>query len=107
MSVHSPHIVYSKEARVDIRDILVYTAREWGDDQRRIYRRMIEDAIENLRIFPESGVVRDFYSPGLRCVFVERHAIYYWLRSGSILIARVLHKRQDVFSIDWQASRRG
>jgi plasmid stabilization system protein ParE len=59
MSVLKLPIRYAEEARQDIRDILVYTVRRWGKQQRTICRAALDDAFATIRNNPDIGKPRD------------------------------------------------
>jgi toxin ParE1/3/4 len=59
-------IRYAEEARQDIRDILVFTAKRWGTHQRAIYRAASDQSFEAIRDNPYIGKSRDDLMNGAR-----------------------------------------
>ena len=82
-------------ARADLRSILLYTRAQWGVEQRRRYRALLERGIDSLTRHPELGEARDDLFPGCRTLRVEQHIVYYHLTESEIIVGRVLHVRQD------------
>jgi toxin ParE1/3/4 len=90
-------------AREDLSDILVYTEQRWGLEQRKTYQQKLEQAILRLLVAPAMGSPRQELSDGLRTVRVGNHNVYYWADEKRVTIARLLHQRQDLTSVDWPA----
>lgn len=101
MSAHRLHVVYTDDARSDLRDILLYTEQEWGKPQRTIYRRLIRDTLRTLARTPSLGRGRDELSDGLRSYPIRSHILYDWERYGVLTIARILHSRRDASRNAW------
>jgi plasmid stabilization system protein ParE len=45
--------------------------------------------------------MRDELSPGLRCHPAGSHIIYYWVVEEALIVAHILHSRQDVERETW------
>jgi toxin ParE1/3/4 len=56
----------------------------------------IRERVRALLRHPGSGEARDDVGKGLRCVFMERHVIFYRNAGDAIVVIRVLHQRMDV-----------
>jgi toxin ParE1/3/4 len=96
MSAHKPTIRLTTQAERDIENILLYSERNWGFDQRETYAVAITQALDLLRDHPKLGRQHEGLFPGCRSVRVEQHVLYYHQpRSNLIEIVRVLHGRQD------------
>src|SRR4051812_9022386 len=95
MSARKMSLSFTPQARQDVSDVLLYTRRMWGSDQRDIYKNKIDARIDYLRRYPEGGPPRDDLYPTCRVLEVERHIIYYRLRENSVRILRILHERVD------------
>lgn len=106
MSSRRLRVVMTPEARSDIGDILLYTELTWDREQRDEYWRhieaTIEATIERLAVMPLMGRIRTHLSRfDLRWVPVGTHLLYYWVDGNNLVIARVLHPRQDAEAVDW------
>lgn len=95
MSVPKRRVVVSPGARADLTDILRYTARQWGKQQRIVYRAKLTTAMNDLRTHPHRGQGRDDLSPGLRAMSVEGHVVFYRVAEREITILRILHGNMD------------
>jgi toxin ParE1/3/4 len=80
---------------VDFIDILLYTERQWGEDQQNRYEALLTQAINRLGDFPETGAARSELFPGCRVWHVERHVLYYKIGIDTIEVVRILHQRID------------
>jgi toxin ParE1/3/4 len=78
-----------------VREILRYTARQWGPRQRARYPAQLHHAMRPLLDFPERGWPRDEYFPGCRGLPVEQHVVFYRLTDDEVVVVRVLHGSQD------------
>lgn len=83
------------DARADFRSILRYTRRRWGVEQRRIYGRHLEAAMEQLTRFPRQGEERDDLPHGMRARVVAEHVIYYRADDERVAVIRPLHASMD------------
>lgn len=84
---------FSRRAAADLLEIGDYTVRTWGEDKAVRYLESLEACCEMLAANPGLGRACDEIHPGLRRMEQERHVIFYRLRSGDILISRILHGR--------------
>jgi toxin ParE1/3/4 len=92
---------------MDIADILDYTELEWGSHQRQQYRSQLRESLSRLAEIPSLGRVREDLAPGLRAFPVGSHLVCYLVRDDSLFVARVLHGRQDVRTVDWTSVGEG
>lgn len=91
--------VYAPEAQAELREIVRYTARQWGAAQARVYARQIDEAADDLAT--GRGIFKDFGAvlPGLRVKAVGSHFVFCVLRSGKpALVLAVLHQRMDLMA---------
>ena len=88
------------EAEADIREIIQYTGETWGPDQRDIYARILDAAMQRLIAFPLSGKTRTDISRGLRSQTAGKHKVFYRVTEETISIRRVIHARRDVTEDD-------
>lgn len=86
---------YTAEARKDLRAILRYTRKVWGDRQRDIYARRLTGAIEELTRYPYMGEERDDIPAEMRAKPVEQHVIFYRVDDQAVTIIRLLHTKMD------------
>ncbi|MDJ0805248.1 MAG: type II toxin-antitoxin system RelE/ParE family toxin [Gammaproteobacteria bacterium] len=86
----------SQKARFDIRQIGLYTEREWGRTQRRKYLNALDQAFgllcENPRLAPEYHE----FTPPVRIHHHEQHLVVYVIEDDGILIVRVLHESVEI-----------
>ena len=87
---------YTAEARRDLRAILRYSLRTWGERQRDVYAQRLADAADDLTGFPNLGSSRDDLAPGLRGHPVGEHVIFYRVDDQAVVIIRILHAKLDV-----------
>jgi toxin ParE1/3/4 len=98
MSARRRRLIFTPEARQDIRDILLYTEGRWDKRQRSIYKAKLDQGMQILHRFPFRGEARDDVSLGLRGLLVEAHLIYYRVDDKAVHIIRVLHTAMDAAS---------
>ena len=74
-------------------DIGTYTLNAWGEDQTIRYLDGLETCCQHLADNPESGRPCDYIRPGLRRMEHARHVVFYRIKTGGILVSRILHQR--------------
>ena len=79
----------------DLESIADYTAERWGARQAAAYLEALEIRLRDLAERPASGRARDALAPGLRSFPFESHVIFYQQTEDGIVVARILHQRQD------------
>ncbi|EAX6626074.1 type II toxin-antitoxin system RelE/ParE family toxin [Salmonella enterica] len=78
----------------DFRGIYDYTLRVFGETQADGYTDALEAFFETLSEMPAMG--RDYDAvPGVMKISFQAHMIFYVVRDGGILIARILHQQMD------------
>jgi toxin ParE1/3/4 len=102
MSARRRRAVLTLDARQDLSDILLYTERQWGRQQRSTYQAAIRDSIRRLADYPALGRSRDELSPKLRSHPVGSHIIYYWVEQETLIVAHILHGRRDPEGVAWR-----
>ena len=95
MSARRRRLTVKPDAQVDIDDILLYTRKQWGVDQRRRYGTQLRQGMRSLVERPELGRTRDEVYSGCRSLVIERHVVYYRIAENEIIVGRVLHSSQD------------
>lgn len=78
-------------AIADIRDILTYTQKRYGTEQRQTYSHFIFKAIETIADNPELGHVRPDIPPICRAFNVKKHVVVYEKKGETVFILRLLH----------------
>lgn len=86
-------------AEADLRGIVRYTRKQWGDAQVRSYVSRLEQGIERLAAgegaFKEMSVIH----PGLRMAHCQHHYVFCLPRGNApALIVAILHERMDLMA---------
>ncbi|MGK7877907.1 MAG: type II toxin-antitoxin system RelE/ParE family toxin [Xenococcaceae cyanobacterium] len=87
------------EAEADLKDIVRYTIRQWGEKQARRYIGLLEAEFRN--IAANKTISRPFSAkyPQVRVTKCEHHYIFYLFPEGKSrrpVILAVLHERMDL-----------
>ena len=84
-------------AKADLRNIALFTQKEWGRSQRNVYVKQFDDAFHMLAETPLVGKTCDNIKAGYKKFPIGSHIIFYKECSqSSIIVVRILHKRMDV-----------
>ena len=86
-------------AETDLRDIIRYTRKQWGDDQTRSYVAKLPRGIE--RIAAGQGAFTDMAAiyTGLRMIHCEHHYIFCLRRdNAAALVVAIFHGRMDLMT---------
>ncbi len=89
--------VLTAAAETDLREIVRYTRKQWGDTQVRSYVAKLERAIARLAI--GQGAYRDMSAlyPALRMLHCEHHYVFCLPREDApALVIAILHERMDL-----------
>ena len=86
----------SKAAQKDIREIGLYTQREWGAAQRRKYLSSMEQQFDNIAQSPFLAAEYKEFMPPVRILPHKKHLIVYLVEDGGVLIIRILHASMDI-----------
>lgn len=89
----------TEAAEADLRDIIRYTRRQWGDAQVRHYIGALERGIA--RLAAGEGVLKDMSAlhPALRMAHCEHHYIFCLpRRDAPVLIVAIFHERMDLMT---------
>ncbi len=95
MSAHRRRRSVSPSARQDLRDVLAYTEKHWGIEQRRTYRARLQNGMRSLIDFPERGASRDDLFAGCRILTIEHHIALYHVTDRAVVVGRILPVRQN------------
>ena len=88
-------VFLSEKARSDLLHICGYL-EERSPNAASSFIRRIDENFENLRRFPFIGRERSSLAPGLRCLVVGLHLIFYLADEDKITVVRVIDGRMDV-----------
>jgi toxin ParE1/3/4 len=84
-------------AKADLRNIALFTQKEWGRSQRNVYVKQFDDAFHMLAETPLVGKICDNIKAGYKKFPIGSHIIFYKEYSqSSIIVVRILHKHMDV-----------
>ena len=95
----NPSYALTTAAEADLRDIIQYTRKRWGDAQARTYAASLKTSIE--RVATGQGLSRDMATlhPGLRVIQCEHHYIFCLLRNAEpALVVAIFHERMDLMA---------
>ena len=91
-----PSFRYSQTADSDLDGIAEYTVLQFGENQARAYRAMIDQSANTIAEYPEVG--RSYETRRgrvLRKHNVGEHALFYVPQADGVLIVSVLHLKSD------------
>jgi len=88
-------VVISDKARSDLLRIYRYLD-ERSPNAANAFIQRIDTNFDNLARFPFIGRERSSLAPGLRCLVVGLHLIFYTVNSDQITVVRVIDGRMDV-----------
>ena len=88
-------VVLSDKARFDLFRIYRYL-EERSPQAADAFIRRVDSNFQNLAQFPFIGRERSSLAPGLRCLVVGLHLIFYTVDDDRIAIVRVIDGRMDV-----------
>ncbi len=89
--------ILTAAAEADLREIIRYTRKQWGDAQVRSYIAKLEGGIA--RLAAGEGVFKDMTAlyPALRMVRCEHHYIFCLPRDDApSLVVAIFHERMDL-----------
>ena len=87
----------AKAAESDLRSIVSYTRKQWGDAQVRSYATRLEHGIT--RAAAGQGVFTDMSAlyPALRMAHCEHHYVFCLPRENApVLVVAIFHERMDM-----------
>lgn len=83
-------------AERDLKDIWLYTAEAWSDEQAEIYVASLEKQFEALADSPYMGAARPDIEQGYRYFPEGKHLIFYRVENETIVILAVPHASMDI-----------
>ncbi|HAG81196.1 MAG TPA: plasmid stabilization protein ParE [Cyanobacteria bacterium UBA12227] len=87
------------QARSDLKNILKYTQKTWGSEQRERYKKLLNDAFTKIAANPARGFPREELRPGYYSYHVGshgRHYIFYRVLDDTVEVVRILHDSMDI-----------
>lgn len=91
--------ILTEAAEADLRAIIQYTAKQWGDVQVRRYLDVLEHGIVSLTEGHSAFKDMSTVYPGLRMARVDHHYIFCLSREGApALIVAILNERMDLLT---------
>lgn len=91
-----PRYQLSEEAQNDLREILSYTQKNWGNHQAKQYLIELTARFEQLADSPKIGRQREEIDQNIRSFQASHHIIFYRTKPVRIEIIRVLHPSMDI-----------
>ncbi len=88
-------IAVSYKARADLLRIFRYL-EERSPNAADAFIHRVDSNFDNLVRFPFIGRERSWLAPGIRCLVVGLHLVFYIVDSDQITIVRVIDGRMDV-----------
>jgi toxin ParE1/3/4 len=82
-------VLYRPKAVADLKQVLSYSRKEWGDALAEDYLAGLEATCSSLGKFPRLGRQAGDY----RRFRYERHVIFYRSERAQIIVVRILHER--------------
>ena len=87
------------QARSDLKNIVKYTQKTWGSEQRLKYKKLFYDTLTKIAANPALGKPREELMSGYYSYHVGsqgRHYIFYRVGSDAVEVIRILHDSMDI-----------
>jgi len=97
---------WSQDALADLSEIWTYYAQAAGPTVADAIVKKIDDACGILVEHPFAGRARDEIRPGVRCIIVPPHVVFYRVTNNAAQITRVFDGRRDIEELFDQPPRR-
>ena len=88
-------LVINHRAEADLREIWVYSFKNWGEGQADRYLDRLDDGLRECGAKPEVGNQRNRVRVGYWSRLVSKHVVFYTFTDEEVLIQRVLHGSMD------------
>jgi toxin ParE1/3/4 len=98
VSIHNK-INITPQARSDLKNILKYTQKTWGSEQRVKYKNILYETLNKIAANPGLGKPREELIPGYYSYHIGsqgRHYIFYRVENDTIEVVRILHDSMDI-----------
>lgn len=92
----SRKLVVRPAAQDDIRHILHFTLREWGERQWEHYANLLDLGMQRIRQFPEIGRRHIVGQDVVWTHRVEQHVVVYRFDDRHVDVLRIIHQRQSI-----------
>ena len=93
-------VVFSPEARTDVRQLYLHIAGQSGDARALAYVERIEAFCLGFADFPERGTRRDDLHPDLRTTGFERRVtVAFTVAADTVTILRILYGGRDLAAV--------
>jgi toxin ParE1/3/4 len=86
----------TETAEGDLAEIWLYWATEASEAIAGRQLAAFEAQFQKLQDYPQLGVSREQFAPGLRVVFQGAYAIYYIPQDNELIVLRVLHTAREM-----------
>lgn len=83
-------------AERDLKDIWLYTAETWGDEQAETYVALLEKRFEVLANSPYMGAARPDIEQVCRYLPEGKHLIFYRVEKNTVIILAIPHASMDI-----------
>lgn len=91
----SRRIQFTPTARAELRRIIRFSRRTWGERQADTYRSTLDEAFARIAAFPEIGTPLPEYAEDVRRLTVAQHYAFYETLPNSVRVVRITHVRMD------------
>jgi toxin ParE1/3/4 len=92
-----PSFTLTNKAKADLKEIGIYTQKNWGREQRDKYLTKIDQCFQQLALKPDKGKDCGYIRAGYRKYGIGGHIIFYRKNTDDIIeIVRILHGRMDI-----------
>lgn len=88
-----PEYRLAAPAQRNLREIVRYTLRTWGEDQADRYLESLRKCMASLAASPNLGRACSYAHPDYRRYEHEKHVIFYRPTKYGIRVGRILHER--------------
>lgn len=91
-----PNYIFSPNAKKRLKEIRDYTLDNYGEQQKKIYIKMLRDKMRQAaKNLDQAGVDRTDIKAGYYSIRADKHHIYYRIRDTHIDIIDVLHQSME------------
>jgi len=90
-----PKFLLSPRAQKSLVQISDYTLKNYGQQQKKVYLRMLRERMRVAAQNPEKGKARNDIKEGYYSIQAEKHHIYYRVRATHVEIIDVLHQSME------------
>ena len=96
--MNTPYVL-TRDAENDLREIVRYTTRHWGEVQARRYLTRLSEGIRSAAAGQKPTRDLSAFQPGLRMARCEHHYVFLLRRRDEVdLVVAILHERMDLMA---------